>query len=365
MPSLNITAIGDFAAGSINGVEFGQLASPHTQLPFPPRFTFGTFPASLAANYYGHRGIGSVGVFALHGFDLSGVFLLSHEDLFYRCPELNIHEAHIKAEVARILPRRSANNRRHLGGSHVILAGPGSGVYGHWLVEYLPKLSLLNFAGYDLFALRYLLPNRTPAYVFDWLELFGIGAHQVVLYDAEVEVVTADEFLLPTILHNGCQMSPLFKDVAGFLRGLIEFRHDLDGSEHGPRIFLSRAQTSGGRALKNRARVEALALQAGFSLVYPEKLSLIEQVRLFAGAREVIGEYGSALHGSIFSRPDTIICALRGTGGHPGFIQSGMGSVLQHPTGYVFGATDADFCFEVQEEAVMTALNLVFGTHRR
>ena len=51
----------------------------------------------------------------------------------------------------------------------------------------------------------------------------------------------------------------------------------------------------------------------------------------------IVGEYGSALHTSLFSRPGTTVCALRGSMGHPGFIQSGFGQALGQPTGYVFG----------------------------
>jgi capsular polysaccharide biosynthesis protein len=111
-------------------------------------------------------------------------------------------------------------------------------------------------------------------------------------------------------------------------------------------------------------RIEEMAVKANFALVYPEELSLLEQVRLFAGAREIMGEYGSALHGSLFSPEGAVICALRGTGGHPGFLQSGMGMALKQPTGYIFGEadeSDPNFGFQVEEDAVAAALRLVFG----
>ncbi|MDR3529541.1 MAG: glycosyltransferase family 61 protein [Rhodopila sp.] len=364
MASLNISAIGDFASGPVKGADFIRLMGPDKTLPLPPRFTFGPCPASLMAKYYGLWGISSVGVFSLREFELRGNFLLGAGENYYRCPELNIHEAHIQAEVERVSPTLTNPQRKRLHGPHVVLSGPGHGVYGHWLVEYLPKISLLNFAGYDIHSLRYLLPVNTPSYVLAWLDLLGIGGDQIVRYDALTEIVAADELLLPTILHNGLRMSPLFKDAAAFLRGLIAFKHDLQGSTHGARIFLSRGQASQGRCLRNRKRIEELASQAKFSLVSPEKLSLVEQVRLFASAREIMGEYGSALHGSMFSPEGTVVCALRGTGGHPGFIQSGMGTALRQPTGYVFGELDEgdpNYSFQVEEEAVEAALRLVFG----
>nr|WP_294517847.1 glycosyltransferase family 61 protein [uncultured Rhodopila sp.] len=361
---MKISAIGDFATGPVDGAGFIRLAGPDKALPLPPRFAFGPFPEELAAKYYGLWGISSVGIFQLQGFELSGAFLMSADDTYYRCPQLNVHEAHIELEIARVSASSTNRIRKHLRGSHVVLAGPGYGVYGHWLVEYLPKISLLNMAGYDIYSLRYLLPSDSPSYVTDWLSLFGIGADQIEYHDIATDIVVADELLLPTILHNGLRMSPLFKDAARFLRGLIELKQDLTASTYGSRIFLSRGPNSRGRALANRARIEELASDAKFTLVQPEKLTLVDQVRLFAGAREIMGEYGSALHGSMFSPEGATVCALRGTGGHPGFIQSGMGTALHQPTGYVFGRADEadpNFGFEVNEEAVVTALKLVFG----
>jgi hypothetical protein len=90
-------------------------------------------------------------------------------------------------------------------------------------------------------------------------------------------------------------------------------------------------------APRNRDTIERLALRAGFSIVYPEQWSLLEQFRLVASASVVLGEYGSALHSTLFAGPGLTVCALRGTGLHPGFIQSAIGSALGQRTGYLFG----------------------------
>lgn len=366
MSSLEISAIGDFASGPIPGVEFQKLADADHALPAPPRFTFGPVPELLMTSYYNAWGIGSVGIFRLQGFELSGAFLLSLGDTYYRCPQLNVHPAHIEAEVERVQPFLQDAKRRHLKGRHVVLAGPGYRVYGHWLAEYLPKIGLLNLASYATHSLNYLLPSDTPGFVLAWLALLGIGPDQIVSYDKATDIISADELLLPTILHNGPRMSPLFKNSADFLRGLIALKHDLGGSAFGPRIFLSRGKGKYGRCLENRERLEGLAAEAKFTVVQPETLSLVDQVRLFVGAREIMGEYGSALHGSMFSPERTVVCALRSTGGHPGFIQSGIGAVMKHPTGYVFGEVDkndlhANAGFRVEEDAVSNAIKLVFG----
>jgi capsular polysaccharide biosynthesis protein len=362
--AVSIEAIGDFASGPIDGVEFQALATPDLALPEPPRFIFGPYPAELSATYYRLYGIGSVGIFRMHDVDLRGDFLLGRRGTFFRCPELNVHEAHIGLETARLSATGKTMLQKRLAGQYVVLAGPGTRVYGHWLVEYLPKIGLLNAAGYNIHELRYLLPTRAEPYVRAWLELFGIGEDRIVSYDSDLDIVVADELLLPTVMHNGTRASPLFEDSIGFLRGLIGLRHDLNGSTYGSRIFLSRSQASQSRALLNRETIEELAVREKFVVVQPEKLSLIDQVRLFHASRAIVGEYGSALHGAMFAPAGTAVCALRGTNLHPGFIQSGIGAVLHQPTGYVFGETTEPgqrFGFRIDEATFKLCVNLVFN----
>jgi capsular polysaccharide biosynthesis protein len=276
-----------------------------------------------------------------------------------------VHPAHIEDELQDLRASGARPNRRHMSGQYAVLAGPGHRIYGHWLVEHLPKLGLLTAANYDVRALRYLLPNTIPDYVIAWLDLLGITSQQLVFYDPLREAISCDELVVPTIQHNGCRVSPLLRLSAAFLRRLVEERYTLDQSPHGERIFLSRAHFGLSRRLLNRERVEAMAKEAGFSIVYPERMPLLDQLKMLGGAKCLMGEYGSALHGSIFAPPGAVVCALRGTLLHPGFIQSGLGEVFQQPTGYVFGTTDArdaHEAFTIEEEALDMCLRLVFDS---
>ena len=90
----------------------------------------------------------------------------------------------------------------------------------------------------------------------------------------------------------------------------------------------------------DRARIEAMAEDFGFTLVRPERLTVPEQIALFGGAGVIAGEYGSALHNSVFSAPGTAICALRGNARHPSLVQSGIGTAMGQETGYVFGRAE-------------------------
>jgi capsular polysaccharide biosynthesis protein len=171
--------------------------------------------------------------------------------------------------------------------------------------------------------LQYLLPNTIPDFVIGWLDLLGITSQQLVFYDPLRESISCDELLVPTIQHNGCRVSPLLRWSAVYLRNLVAERHTLDQSPYGERIFLSRAHCGLSRRLLNRERVEDMAKEAGFAIVHPERMPLLDQLKMFGGAKCLMGEYGSALHGSIFAPSGAVVCALRGTLLHPALSNQG------------------------------------------
>ena len=161
-----------------------------------------------------------------------------------------------------------------------------------------------------------------------------------------------DELVVASVLHNGVRVSPAMAEVARLLVGRIERTvGQLRPSTFGAKVFLSRKK-AGGRNLINREAIENIALESGFAIISPETLDITEQVILFKGAKYILGEYGSALHGSIFSNPGTVVCALRGSTLHPGFIQSGIGFALRQPTGYVFG--QSEFCCRSQRDSLIS-----------
>jgi capsular polysaccharide biosynthesis protein len=128
-------------------------------------------------------------------------------------------------------------------------------------------------------------------------------------------------------------------------------------------IFVSRAHAhAGNRVLVNRAEIEAMAVAQGFSFVYPEEITLLQQFSVFAGARRIVGEYGSALHTAMFSQPGTLICALRGDGIHPGFAQSGIATALGHDIGYVIGTNVAEsWDFRIEPSHFAAAMRCISG----
>ena len=326
-------------------VTFYTVAPSSSTCPEPPLFTLGMLPDELTRFYYRQRDLHAAGVFFATGLTLTGPYIFREGENVISCPEANIHPEHLE-QLFEGRSTGSNGGNRQVSGPCVLLAGPGYTIYGHWLVDLLPKLYLLRAAAQDISSLRYIIPHDVPQFALTWLKLLGIREEQLVPI-AAWETLTCDEVLIPTTLHNGVRVSPVFFDVREFLIRAVEAAAGpIGGGSYGERLFISRSAAPQTRLLVNRAEIERLAEDSGFTIVHPQAMPIPEQVQLFRNATVVAGEYGSGLHGTIFSRCGTRVCAIRGDALHPAFIQSGLGTALGHPTGYVFGRNvDADGAF--------------------
>jgi capsular polysaccharide biosynthesis protein len=355
------------------GITFHELVPESRRVPPPPRFLFGQISAPVLARHFALSHMLAIGVFAARDVEVFGDFMISRDGLAYRVPHLNMHDYSLVRELAHLRAAGASRLLRRLPGQHVLLLGNGATVYGHWLIDMLPKFALLEAAGYDIATLRYLLPTTARPFIRDFLDLLGIRPEQRIAYDPASECASVDELLVPTMINNGVRVSRLLRDAVALLTRLIVARvGQLNRADTPRRIFLTRSRLGPMRGLANRARIEELARQGGFAIVAPETMPLLEQLRLFAGATHIMGEYGSALHGSLFSPSGTVVCGLRGDALHPHFIQSGIGQVLGQPTGYVMGALvpgtidlPMRYDFTIEEETFSTSLNAMLSLDPR
>lgn len=343
---------------------FIMLAPSVQSAPSPPAFVLGGLRGTVARSYFGDIGMLSVGCYEIRHGAVTSHGLVLYNGALVLCDQLNISEGSI-AEAGLYGPvLENQAPSRELAGTLVSLVGPGHLIYGHWLVDFLPKLFILDQLGIDPRSVYYLLPDNTPPSALEWLHLLGLSDDQLVFYDPYREVVAAERLILPTLLRTSARPHPLFRAAAKYLLSILTDRNVIPAVQKPfQRIFISRANAGrDGRTMVNRAEVEALATEAGFKIMRPESMTIADQVALFANARQIMGEYGSGLHGSIFAPRGSFVCAFRAAAFHPGFLQSGICQVLGQKIGYVFGDADdaaVEQRFRVDPDDVRWALRLM------
>lgn len=327
-------AIRDIAAGAFAGeVRFIRLAAA-SDTPAPaPLFMLGPGNRIIHAELFGQTCIPDIGCYTLDDGQLAPTGIAVKDGTAFFSQSFIHPEHHVATVMARWV--QADLPVRHVPGKVAVIYGPAHETYGHWLADFLPRLWVLSAAGYDLSAIRFAMPPDLAPFARTLLQHVGLSESQIVIHRFWQETLHADLLLMPTGLRSHNRISPLFKMATAFWTKRLAAI--APGAE--THIFLSRAQLGGQRMIVNRQEIEAEAVARGYKVVHPETLTLGAQAALFAGARVIVGEYGSALHGSVYSGPGTIVCGLRGTSRHPSFVQSGICGALTQHAAYVFGDT--------------------------
>jgi hypothetical protein len=333
----------DRALDRRHGFGYVELSHP-VRRPFaPPPFWVGHFPADLSEHYFDEQMILSTGIYTVDDICVSGSGLLSRGSTLFALTETSTHRANFTVQAQLLNARFPCLLEPAIAdGEAVLLTGPGFNVYGHWLVDFLPQLYLLNHFGIDHTTCRVLVPDTLPEYGAAWLELAGVARSNLVRFSS-VSGNHIPRVIVPTLLRTNSRCSEIFGAAIRFVMQQIRSRNPVPTRRASSRIYVSRSRFPfKKRELINREEIEGEAVSAGYTIFHPEEYSLLDQMETFAAADVLVGEYGSALHGSVFARPGIPICALRWTMRDLGWLQSGLGEALGHPTVYVFGTPESD-----------------------
>ncbi|MCX5923210.1 MAG: glycosyltransferase family 61 protein [Candidatus Dependentiae bacterium] len=200
-------------------------------------------------------------------------------------------------------------------GRMAVITQEVAGCYGHWLIEVLGRLALLERYGvqYD----KLYVPQNYP-FQKESLALWGIDQEKII-DSFQVPLVKAQELVVPSLV---CRKSPALprkplccmysvKWIVEYVRNKflpILSREQMD-KQFSKKIFISR-NDAGSRRVINEDDLFALFEPLGFERYFLTELSFIEQVGLFANAEIIIGPSGSGLTNLIFCNPGTCIVEL-------------------------------------------------------
>lgn len=202
-----------------------------------------------------------------------------------------------------------------------MLSGSHSVDFGHWMTEYLPKLAIAMLAG---------LPAGIPVLV-DQIIPSTIREALASLLPAGTELITIPHLAAARVRRLWCVPAPVYsgfyptewneqtwshigsepRHLAGLLRKVLELAGPSVLQPGGPeRIFLARKPERRKKRLVNHAQIEAAAIEHGFTIVHPEDLGLLEQIRLAHNARFIVAPEGSNALLAWFARAGAKACFL-------------------------------------------------------
>lgn len=184
--------------------------------------------------------------------------------------------------------------------------------YGHFLVETLSAFWGDHWRDADHLVMHtFSFGSPLKPFAREMLEALGIDCRKIVIIGRDKSY----RFEHVTIPERGMRIND---SGHAAMRSVYRAIRRYYGAEPGPRrLYLSRSRFEGRTSLENEAATEAQFADAGFEIVHPQELSMAEQIRLYAAARELAGPEGSALHNVVFCDPGahvTVIASERHVG---------------------------------------------------
>lgn len=223
---------------------------------------------------------------------------------------------------------------------------PGDHIYGHWLVDILPKVWLTETANLDK-SVIYLVKD-IPTWARSFLRKVGVDDDRIIDIKTNKDVFHLTNIILTPNLRYDQLIHPLLREFSLFLQN--HFVQPNPSSmiykallEHSNRIFISRDswKKASCRTLLNREDVERVFENRGFLIFKPELFSVEDQATIFHNAKLIAGEDGSGMHNSIFGNKKQTYINIRSDKNHS-LIQGSLCTALNQDIIYLFGSTQGE-----------------------
>lgn len=214
------------------------------------------------------------------------------------------------------LPKVLKEKIQKISGSVAVISQDLTKYYFHWIQDILGRLALLEMHGVEY---DYLYVPCDKKYMKETLELWGINPDKIIAPDNSKFCIQGDELIVPSLVtnknqnslhHIGFHTNPITMNyVAQKLLKAAKLKN-IDTKKFSKKIFISRNDHGNKRKILNEDKVFALLKKKGFVCYELSKMSVAEQIMLFANADIVVGEHGAGLTNCLFCKPKTKIIEI-------------------------------------------------------
>lgn len=183
----------------------------------------------------------------------------------------------------------------------LVLAGMPGENYGHWLHQMLPRLHLALKAGWHPSDFAKVIINKTQnQFAEQSLLAAGFLSEQLVPTSIHLHI-KGNPLVVPSVPHAG--------NTPEWITEFLRYTYGKHSAFPRRRIYTSRANCRWRRILNEKELIPILD-EFGFEIVYLEKLSFMESVRLFESAAVVCGMHGANLSNLCFCKPGSLLIEI-------------------------------------------------------
>ncbi|CAE6870622.1 hypothetical protein R69746_08394 [Paraburkholderia aspalathi] len=180
--------------------------------------------------------------------------------------------------------------------------------YYHWLLDEVPRLSLLLASG-NYSDTPILIDVNAASWQIRLLHRLGIDHTRLRAVDF-TEPLGMNALIVPSRLSKDMVAHP---DAVRFMRNRLAPHADSVAPQAGKRIYLSRGAKTVARAMLNERAVVEKFKKAGFSIVDTSDMTIDQQIELFSDVEVIAGPGGAALTNTLFAPRDAKVISLSST----------------------------------------------------
>ena len=187
--------------------------------------------------------------------------------------------------------------------------------YFHWMIENLPRLSLVSELDKNV---PLLVDGNLPAQFYDALAMLNQDNREIITLNNNT-LYKVQKLYYPSqlsIFHDSYD-NPFYGKDAVYSPKAISYVRDAvlkkigspSSSTRRRKLYISR-KNSDYRQLINSEEIEDALVARGFEIIFPEHLSFFAQVQLFSEAELIVGQSGAGMASFIFAPKDCEILMM-------------------------------------------------------
>ena len=185
----------------------------------------------------------------------------------------------------------------------VLLMGPWSWIYYHWIFEDLTRLWVLD-AFPELADILLVVPAHLATFQKESLNALGINDNRLLLFDGSNWQF--DRLYIPSFLGSPLHSLRQIDWLRTKLMGAFNVKPRDRGNR---RLYISRGDASARRIINEKAIISMLKYY-DFEVIVPGKLPLVDQVKLFNDVEIICGASGSGITNHIFAPRHATLVAM-------------------------------------------------------
>lgn len=201
----------------------------------------------------------------------------------------------------------------------ILISGRATENYFHWLIEYIPKIYNTLQTTIPT-TIPFIVKSGLPKQFYECLECFNLEKRNIIKIDPDLSKTHVEYLYVPSIPTYHPDNFKIEFWLGGaisnphlvFLRetALSEAkRQNIQTPTKNRKIYISRS-SSAARGLTNSSAIAAFLKSKNFEIIYPEKLSFLEQVVLFNNVDCIVGVGGAALSNLIFCKENCLVFTM-------------------------------------------------------